>query len=164
MSESTTPLNNQAVPPEEEELFKEFQAYVRSIYLAASDGAIQSLNDATTELRSQVKKLDETVTQSRESYSEMFLPAVQRFEESASQTLATLATKQNEIAGSHWERTTELLKKQAQEHRHTLEQQNAHYESYIKARIRNMTLILVGVMVTLAVAVPCALSMAFRMK
>ncbi len=164
MSESKTNVANLAIPPEEEELFKEFQAYVRSIYTAASDGAIQSLNEATAELRQQVTQLDETVTQSREGYREMFLPAVERFEASAGEALARLASKQEEAARHHWERTSELVKQQAQEHRQQLQHQSTHFEESLKKRIQQMTFIILGVMLFLAFAVPGVLYMAFRPK
>lgn len=164
MSESKTNFANPAIPPEEEEIFKEFQAYVRSIYTAASDGAIQSLKEATAELRRQVTQLDETVAQSREGYREMFLPAVERFEVSSGEALVRLASKQDEVARLHWERTTELVRQQAQEHKLQLQQQSAHFEQSLKKRLQQMTLIILGVMLVLAIAVPGVLYMAFRPK
>lgn len=164
MSESKTNLANPAIPPEEEELFKEFQAYVRSIYTAASDGAIQSLNEATAELRRQVIHLDETVAQSREGYREMFLPAVERFEVSSGEALARLASKQDEVARLHWEKTSELVRQQAQEHKLQLQQQSTHFEQSLNNRIKQMTLIILGVMLFLAIAVPGVLYLAFRPK
>jgi hypothetical protein len=131
-STSNTDLN---VPPEEEELFKEFQSYVRSIYIAASGEAIKSITDATQQLRNDVRKLSETVQESRESYLEMFAPALANFVESSENTLIKLskqqdevanlrmqswhaeyqrlAKQQDEIAALHWGKAVDLLKQQS---------------------------------------------------
>jgi len=179
MSDSTTNTVSQAIPPEEEELFKEFQSYVRSIYTAASDGAIQTLTDATEELRRQVNRLDETVSQSREGYLDMFLPAVERFEASANDAMVRLATKQDEVARIHWEKTAELVRQQSQHHwektselviqqsqedQTQLLHQQELFEKRLNKRIHRIALVIVGLSVFLAIAIAGVLYLAFQPK
>jgi len=84
-----------SVPPEEEELFREFEAYVRSVYTAATSGAVQKLEASTDELRTEIGELRTTVSQSRKDYANLFAPAIARMEE------AIKTMVQNHLEQSH---------------------------------------------------------------
>jgi len=83
-------LTEEQIPPEEEELFREFQAYVRSVYGAATSGAIEALDQQTGELAEQIRKLAKTVEMSRAAYQELFAPSVASFEAAGRQVVADL--------------------------------------------------------------------------
>ncbi|NLI00887.1 MAG: hypothetical protein GX446_15500 [Chthonomonadales bacterium] len=83
-------LTEEQIPPEEEELFREFQAYVRSVYGAATSGAIDVLDQHASALGAQISKLTQTVEASRAAYTELFAPAVANFEASSQQIIASL--------------------------------------------------------------------------
>ncbi len=98
------------VPPEEEELFREFEAYVRSIYAAATAGAVealqtraneveQQLRNAADDLKAQTAELADTVARSRDSYADLFAPAIARMETSTQALVQTqLARTEQQVA------------------------------------------------------------------
>lgn len=151
MSDSAVNTTSEPVPPEEEAVFEEFQAYVRSIYLAASDGAIQSIGDAASELRNEVRNLCGAVNESRNSYLEMFSPAVTRFEQSAGEALKRLATEQEAIAKAHWDRTSALVRELSHQHHIQSQSQATHFESAVHRSIKKAVLVLVCVMTALTI-------------
>ena len=184
MNNPSTSNTNITVPPEEEELFKEFQSYVRSIYVAASSSAIDSINDASSKLKSEIQKMDATVRDSRDNYREMFTPALKKFEASSENALIKLAKQQDEIASIHWNKTIEILKQQSTKHDELMldqsnrtadllklqskefatlmENQKSQFESYVRARIRRMTIIINVVFFLISIAMPGVLYWIFK--
>jgi hypothetical protein len=98
ISQMTASNADSAPRPEEEELFREFQSYVRSIYVAASDGAMQNLQAGTNELRREVERLEQTVREGRENYVTLFDPAVAKFSAAVSTALEDLARSHEVLA------------------------------------------------------------------
>lgn len=111
------------VPPEEEELFKEFQSYVRSIYAAATEGAVQSLQQATEGLRREVIELQKTVSESRQGFVALFDPAVQNFNSATEKAIKEMVHRQEAIAKQQDERFEHALQNLAAAHRESLNEQ-----------------------------------------
>jgi len=84
-------LQDESIPPEEQELFREFQSYVRSIYTAATSGAVQVLEAKAGAIEARLAEvtdeLAETVTNSREAYADLFAPSIERLEQATASTL-----------------------------------------------------------------------------
>lgn len=106
-STSESSCKTQEIPPEELQLFHEFQAYVRSIYVAASDGAIQSLQKACNDLNKEIASLSATVEHGRDSYKDMFKPAVEHFQKSSEAMLK----EHNDSAKAREARISEIAQK-----------------------------------------------------
>jgi DNA anti-recombination protein RmuC len=117
--------------PEEAELFKEFEGYVRSVYVAATRGAttqversaeaieakVNSLTSTFTaasqhchaRLQEQIDSLTKTVSASRDAYADLFAPAIARFDDGSrasaerfrAQTETTVASLSETLATTH---------------------------------------------------------------
>ena len=122
------------IPPEEEELFREFQAYARSIYTAATDGAVQTLTSATARLKLEVDMLNSIVVQSRENYQQLFEPAVTEFKASAGRAVASMSQRQEE-----------LFKQLAQQHQAVAKQNADAMTSLIKGRAKLFVWLMAGI-------------------
>lgn len=146
---SDSQVKSSEVPPEEEELFREFQAYARSIYVAATDGAVQSLTSATVQLRLEVDILNSVVVQSRENYKQLFEPAISEFKASAERTIVSMSQRQEEIAKQQDVRITETLRKLSQEHQITTKQSVDAITTLVKNQAKQLLWILAGIGVVL---------------
>lgn len=92
-----------AIPPEEQELFREFQSYVRSIYTAATSGAVQTLEARTAVMEARLNEvtneLADTVQKSRDAYADLFAPAIDRLETAVKAALREhVSRKERELA------------------------------------------------------------------
>jgi len=139
------------VPPEEEELFKEFESYVRTIYMAATDGAVQSLQQATEGLRDQVAELQSTVRESRQDFITFFDPAVQNFNASTEKTLQAMTQRQELIAKQQEERFEQALRKLSDEHR-TLAKTQADSHILIEVKSKRLMSLLIAALCLLVVS------------
>lgn len=75
------------------ELFREFEAYVRSIYVAATAGAVSALEKKAADLGGETQRLQEVVQRSRENYAALFDPAVQRLLAASAESGRLLTTQ-----------------------------------------------------------------------
>lgn len=131
--------------PEEAELFKEFEGYVRSIYVAATQGAtaqversaaaieatVNSLTATFTaasqhshaRLQEQIDLLTKTVSASRDAYADLFAPAIARFDDGSS-TSAERFVAQTESA------VTSLSETLAKTHTDALERAHSDLQTW----------------------------------
>jgi len=111
--------------PEEEQLFKEFQAYVRSITNEITRSTLQVLEHGIqSQIESIVKttsNLDETVKRSREDYRNLFSPAIDTFRTGTNELLARFSSAINSM-------TTDALSKID----HSMSQAKAEVREQIK--------------------------------
>lgn len=149
-------LKSAEIPPEEEELFREFQAYARSIYTAATDGAVQSLTSATARLKLEVDQLNSVVVQSRENYQQLFEPAISEFKASAERTLILMSQRQEELSKQQDQRIAEALQKLAQEHKAATQQNAESMTTLVKSQAKlflwilgGMGLVLIAILILL---------------
>jgi Fe2+ transport system protein B len=134
LATSKSQANSAEIPPEEEELFREFQSYVRSIYTAATDGAVQSLTSATARLKLEVDQLSRVVVQSRDDYQRLFEPAISDFKASAERTLALMSQRQEELTKQQEQRIAEALQQLAQEHQAATKQNADSMSTLVKSQ------------------------------
>lgn len=140
------------VPPEEEELFREFQSYVRTIYMAATDGAVQSLQQATEGLRNQVAELQATVKESRQDFITLFDPAVQSFNASTETTLQAMTQRQELISKQQEERFEQALRKLTDEHRALAKTQSDSYSVLVESSSKMLKSLLIAALCLLVVS------------
>lgn len=134
------------VPPEEEELFKEFQSYVRTIYMAATDGAVQSLQQATKGLRGEVAELQLVVRESRQDFITLFDPAVRNFDSAAGRVLKEMAQRQEVISEQQEERFEQAIRKISDEHKVLAKAQSDSFGSLVETRSKQFLWSLVSAM------------------
>ena len=139
-----TSVKSAEIPPEEEELFREFQAYTRSIYIAATDGAVQSLISTTAQLKLEVDQLNNVVVQSRENYQQLFEPAILEFKSSAELTLISMSHRQEELSKLQEQRIAEALQKLAQEHQEVTKQNADAMTTLVKSQAKQLLWVLAG--------------------
>ena len=136
-SSLSIPSKDSCILPEEELLFKEFEAYTRSIHKAAASSTVNSLLQC-------VKDMQTTVDASREKYADLFSPAIQQFNQKINLSLSKYEKFVSDMDAQQKDsiRKTEILISSIENELHNMEKRQRNMIIYIGVFLSCLIIIL----------------------